>query len=105
MAGAAEAGVTAAQVGSLAAGALERAEFGALGGLPGMIATAALGAGSAKATSPAFRSCEAPQQQSFCLGACTLDNQSQSVQPLQPRLRCFEVCVVWWCVAWWRDKV
>ena len=75
-----------AEAGGMAAGAMEGAELGVFGGPLGMMAGAALGGVAAETASFAFRNREAPQQQSTFLDARSLNNQNQSVRPLQPRL-------------------
>jgi hypothetical protein len=85
-----EAGIAAAEAGGLAAGAMEGAELGALGGPLGIVAGAALGGVAAETASFMFRNRQAPQQQSTFLDARSLNNQNQSVRPLQPRLNRFQ---------------
>ena len=69
-----------------AAGALEGAEAGILGGPVGMLMGAGIGGAAAETASLMFRNRDAPQQQSSYLDARSLNNQNQSVQPLRPRL-------------------
>jgi hypothetical protein len=90
MAGAEEAGFAAAEAGGLAVGAMEGAELGALGGPLGVLAGAALGGVAGETASLMFRNRQAPQQQSTFLDARSLNNQNQSVRPLQPRLNRFQ---------------
>ena len=74
--------------GGEAAGALEGAEAGGIfGGIPGALMGAGIGGAAAEtATSLMFRNREAPQAQSSFLDARTLNNQSQRVRPIQPRI-------------------
>ena len=69
-----------------AAGALEGAEAGILGGPVGMAMGAGIGGAAAETASLMFRNREAQQQQSTFLDTRTLNRQNASVQPLRPRL-------------------
>ena len=68
------------------AAAVEGAEAGGVfGPIPGLIGAGIGGAAAETATSLMFRNREASQSQSSFLDARTLNNQSQSVRPIQPR--------------------
>ena len=71
-----------------AAGALEGAEAGGIfGGIPGGLIGAGIGGAAAETASLMFRNREAPQAQSSFLDARSLNNQSQTVRPMQPRFQ------------------
>jgi hypothetical protein len=76
-------------LGTAEAGAVEGAEAGGVfGGIPGGLIGAGIGGAAAEtATSLMFRNREAPQAQSSFLDARTLNNQSQTVRPMQPRFQ------------------
>ena len=70
------------------AAAVEGAEAGGIfGPIPGLIGAGLGGAAAETATSLMFRNREAPQAQSSFLDARTLNNQSQTVRPIQPRFQ------------------
>ena len=74
-----------------AGGALEGAEAGGvLGGPVGMLMGAGIGGAAAETASLMFRNREAPQAQSSFLDARSLNNQSQSFRPIQPRFQRYE---------------
>ena len=66
---------------------IEGAEAGILGGPVGMAMGAGLGGAAAETASLMFRNRDAPQAQSSFLDARSLNNQSQSVRPIQPRFQ------------------
>ena len=75
-----------------AGGAMDGAEAGGIfGGIPGMAVGAGIGGAAAEtARNLMFQNREAPQGRSTFLDARTLNNESQSIRPVQPRFHRFE---------------